>query len=136
MPDFYADLFWWSTFLAVFNGKRSFLDCVPECSVQADASFEAAGAFFHGDWRYFNFAAESDLLADLHINYKEVLAIVMAAENWSNQWSNRHVIIHSDNQAAVSIINKGSTKNPCYALFAQAVLAFSCFQVSYHSQIY
>ena len=88
-----------------------FLDSVPECSVQTDTSFEAAGAFFHGDWRYFNFVAESDLLADLHINYK-MLAVVMAAENWCNQWSNRHVIIHSDNQAAIPIINKGSTKNP------------------------
>ena len=110
-PDFYADLFWWSRFLAVFNGERLFLDFVPECSVQTDAPFKAVGAFFQGDWRYFNFVAESDLLADLHINYKEVLAVVMAAENPTNQWSNRHVVIHSDNQAAVSLISKGSTKN-------------------------
>ena len=103
-PDFYADLFWWSRFLAVFNGKRLFLNSVPECSVQTDASFKAAGAFFHGDWRYLNFVAESDLLTDLHINYKEVLAVVMAAGNWSNQWSNRHVIILTVKQQFLSSI--------------------------------
>ena len=58
-----------------------FLDAVPELNVQTDACFEAAGAFFNGDWRYFNFGAESKVLADLHINYKEVLAVVMAAKN-------------------------------------------------------
>ena len=102
-----------------------FLDSVPECSVQTDASFEAAGAFFHGDWRYFNFVAESDLLADLHINYKEVLAVLMAAENWSNQWCNRHVIIHSDNQVADSISNKGSTKTPIFMHYLRKIFWFS-----------
>ena len=64
--------------------------------MQTDATFEAAGAFFHGDSRYFNFVAESDLLADLHISYKEVLAVMMAAENWSDQLSiNRHVHYHT-----------------------------------------
>ena len=111
-PEFYADLLWWSQFLQVFNGKRMFLDTVPELTVQTDACFEAAGAIFNGDWRYFNFGAESKVLTDLHINYKEVLAVVMAAENWRDKWTNRHIIIHSDNQAAVSIINKGSTENP------------------------
>ena len=47
-----------------------------------------------------------------NINYKEKLAVVMAAENWCDKWTYRHITIHSDNQVAVSIINKGSTKNP------------------------
>ena len=51
-PEFYADLLWWSKFLQVFNEKRMFLDAVPELNVQTDACFEAAGAFFNGDWRY------------------------------------------------------------------------------------
>ena len=52
------------------------------------------------------------VLADLHLDYKEVLAVVMAAENWCDQCTDRHIIIHPDYQAAVSIISKGSTKNP------------------------
>ena len=41
----------------------------------------------------------------------------MAAERWAPAWANKHVIIHCDNQPAVSIINKGTTPNailmPC-----------------------
>ena len=51
------------------------------------------------------------MLSALHINHKETLAVVLAAERWAPQWVNRHVIIHSDSQAAVTIINKGSTCN-------------------------
>ena len=31
---------------------------------------------------------------------------------WAEHWANRHVIVPSDNQTAVGIINKGSTGNP------------------------
>ena len=54
----------------------------------------------------------SPSVRDLHINYKEILAIIYAAKHWCKDWSNKHVIISSDNITAVSIINKGSCKNP------------------------
>ena len=59
--DFYADLAWWSDFLATFNGKCLFLDRVPLTTVQTDACYEAAGAFYNGDWLYYNFSIESFL---------------------------------------------------------------------------
>ena len=46
---------------------------------------------------------------NLHINHKETLAIALAAQRWGPLWSNQRVVIHSDNQAAVQIINKGIT---------------------------
>ena len=88
-----------------------FLDSKPLVEVQTDACYEAAGAYFGGDWLYYNFTAESKELADLHINHKETLAVVTAAERWGSAWSNKHVIVGCDNQAAVAIINKGSTGN-------------------------
>ena len=81
----------------MFNGKCLFLERLPATDVQTDASTYGAGAFFRGD---------------LHINYKEVLAIILAAKRWGHQWRNHHVIIQSDNTTAVSIINKGTSKNP------------------------
>ena len=109
--DFYADLLWWHHFLVVFSGKCLFLDSKPLVEVQTDACYEATGAYFGGDWLYYNFTAESRALVDLHINYKETLAVVMAAECWGPAWSNKHVIVSCDNQAAVAVINKGSTGN-------------------------
>ena len=85
----------------------------------------AAGAYFGGDWLYYNFTAKSKALVDLHINYKETLAVVMAAECWGAAWSNKHVIVSCDNQAAVVIINKGSTGNLLVMLFLRRLFWIS-----------
>ena len=72
----------------------------------------AAGAFFHGDWLYHSFVLEIPEVRNLHINFKEVLAIILAAKRWGKLWCNKHVIIQSDNSTALSIVNKGTTGNP------------------------
>ena len=77
--------------------------------VQTDACYEGMRAFFVGDWTYVHVASTLPVMKDLHVTHKETLAVVLAAEHWSPNWSNKHVIIHCDNQAAVGIINKGST---------------------------
>ena len=61
------------------------------------------------------------------MNHKEVLAMAMAAERWMPLWCNKHVILHCDKQAAVAIINKGSTRNPLimnflYRLFCSVIM--------------
>ena len=72
------------------------------------------------------FFAESPAMSDLHINYKEVLAVIFTAEHWAPPlWSCKHVIIHSDSQAAVGIINKGSTKNPLIMGFLRGLFWLS-----------
>lgn len=47
-----------------------------------------------------------------HINHKEVLAQTLAASHLAPNWQNQHVIIPSDNVAAVYIINESSAANP------------------------
>ena len=47
----------------------------------------------------------------MHINYKEAFAIYIAGRRWAPFWVNHHVIIQSDDEAAVAMINKGSTRN-------------------------
>ena len=110
--EFYADLSWWISFLALFNGKCLFLDRIPTTDVQADACAFGAGAFFRGDWAYHSFVMDNPAVRDLHINYKEVLAVVLAAKQWGSKWCNQHVIIYSDSTTAVGIINKGTCRNP------------------------
>lgn len=109
--SFYRDLSWWDSFLHVFNGRRPFLDNKPTVDVMTDSSSLAAGAFFRGDWIYFNFELDCPAWSSLHITHKETLAIILAAKRWAPQWANHRVLIHSDNQAAVHIINKGTTAN-------------------------
>lgn len=106
---FHLDIAWWDRFLHVFNGKRPFLCRQPTVDVMTDSSSLAAGAFFRGDWFYFHFASDNPPWSVLHINHKETLAITLAAKRWAHLWANHKVLIHSDNQAAVQIINKGTT---------------------------
>ena len=111
-PEFRKDLFWWQCFLAVFNGKRLLHSKVPIADVETDASQDAVGSYFRGDWEYSFLPADAPLVAPLHINIKEAFAIYLAVRRWGPQWANHHVIIHCDNQAAVAMINKGTTANP------------------------
>ena len=123
--EFCADLSWWISFLSVFNGICLFLERLPATDVQTDASTYRAGAFFRGDWFYHSFVMDSPSLRNLHINYKEVLAIIFAAKRWGHQWRNHHVIIQSDNTTAVSMINKGTSKNPIIMGFLQELFWLS-----------
>ena len=106
------DLRWWDSFLSTFNGQCSFFDSRPITDLQTDACPVGAGAYWHGDWSYWNFFTDLPHLSQLHINFKECLCIVLAALRWGSQWQNRHIIVYCDNQAAVAMINKGSTGNP------------------------
>ena len=45
-------------------------------------------------------------ISKLHINYKEVLAVVYAAKCWCTEWTNSEVTVLTDN--VVAIINKGT----------------------------
>ena len=81
--EFFADLHWWISFLRIFNGKCAFLNNVPTADVQTDACNFGAGGFFQGDWYYHSFVCDKPEVANLHINFNEVLAIYFAAKHWA-----------------------------------------------------
>ena len=56
--DFYADIQWWCRFLKTFNGKQLFLSSTA-VEMATDACPQTVGAFFEGDWLYFNFGCET-----------------------------------------------------------------------------
>ena len=107
-----ADLIWWNEFLSSFNGRSVLLDKKPIECVSTDACNEAAGGSFGLDWFYFNWAHDFPAASDLHINEKEVLAVVLAAQRWAPVWRNKRVIIYSDNTVTVASVNKGTSRNP------------------------
>lgn len=110
-PDIRNDLLWWSDFLATFNGRSVLLDKQPIECVFTDACNEAAGGSFGSIWFYFNWSQDFPAAESFHINEKEVLAVVLAAQRWANFWRNKHVIIYSDNTTTVASLNKGSSRN-------------------------
>ena len=46
-----------------------------------------------------------------HINEKEILAVVLAAQRWVPFWQNKRVILYSDKSVTVACLNKGTSKN-------------------------
>ena len=106
-----ADLRWWLDFMCIFNGAMPMVDNRPTTPVFIDSCEIGAGAFYKGDIAYMPWTAWP-AATNLHINFKETLTLEMAAVKWAPLWTNRKVYIYCDNQCAVGIINKGSTKNP------------------------
>ncbi len=78
--------------------------CIDSCPVAASACF--GNLFAYTPW-YGIPECEN-----LHINFKEVLALEPAIQEWFPHLANKKVIVHCDNQAAVAIINPGSYTNP------------------------
>ena len=95
----------------VFNGVVYFRS-ESDVHVHVDACREAAGAFHAGDWLYCSFKADYPRVADMHINYKEVCAVVASVDRWAHTWRNRDVVIHTDSTVAKAVINKGRSKDP------------------------
>jgi len=62
-----------------------FLDKYPTIDVMTHSSSVAAGGggISGGDWFYFNFALDNPSWSSLHINYKEMLAIMLAGRRWA-----------------------------------------------------
>ena len=107
-----SDLVWWQNFLSSFNGRSALLDKKPIECIFTDACNEAAGGSFGCDWFYFNWDQDLPAASALHINEKEVLAVVLATQRWAPLMQNKHVIIYSDNTVTVASLNKGTSRNP------------------------
>ena len=107
-----ADIDWWLDFMADFNGSVDMVDTRPLAPVFTDACSLAAGAYFCGDWVYTPWDTCWPNAAKHHINYKEVLALETATRRWAPLWRNKKIIVHTDNQAAVAIINRGHARDP------------------------
>ena len=107
-PEMRKDFLWWFKFLQTFNGKSTILDKQPFYGVFTDACDDAAGGSFGHDWFYFNWDQDLPQASSLHINEKEVLAVVLAAQRWSKYWVNKRIVLHS---VTVACVNKGTSKN-------------------------
>ena len=72
--DMKADMAWWIQFMSVFNGITPMVDNRPGTAISTDACPVASGACFANNWvytRWDNWPGTQDL----HINFKEVLAV-------------------------------------------------------------
>ena len=105
---------WWICLLSAHNCKTFFPSVIPELPTAAltDASLSGGGCLWATDWMYANWVLNYLSLYSLHINYKETFTTVLGAHRWTPFWSGHRVIIKTDSQVAVVILNKSSTCCP------------------------
>ena len=113
------DLEMWLTFLRDFNGKRYFQICswhhsdvLQLFTDSAGKSQLGCGAFFNGQWFFFPWPVHwhgCPIMRD--ITLLELIPVVLAISTWGSQFSNKKLIMHVDNEALVSVINKQTSKS-------------------------
>lgn len=107
--DFKADLNWWRMYLRDWNGisiiKSLSIYSNFDLDLFTDASDTALAGYYKGNW-FVELADKST-----SINFRELRAVVLAASTWGERWSGLRIRFYCDNQAAVHIINSGTSKS-------------------------
>ena len=102
----------WLLFLQQFNGKSLFLsdqwlpDHILHLFTDAAGSL-GYGAVFGKQWFYGGWPQS---WSRENITLKEFYPIVAAVYAWGHCWENKKILIHTDNEALVSIINSNTAK--------------------------
>ena len=108
------DLVMWSVFLKGFNGVSIIPDQMwvgeDDIELYTDASGTGFGGYFAGKW--FQGRWPGDLGSSRSIAWLEFFPILVAVYVWGHLLAGKRVVLRSDNQSVVTIINKQTSKCP------------------------
>lgn len=125
-----ADIDWWLAFLPLFNGT-SFIKPqqweFDDLQFTTDASMTAGGATCL--YKCFTCEFLDDIVRTAqHITTLEVFTMVVAVRFWASKLHKRKFIVSCNNEAAVTMVNLGSLKDP----FMQRCLRQLWFTAAVH----
>ena len=107
-----ADLLLWARFLCEFNGSSFFIKDElynNTCTEATDAASTLGyGLVFGAYWAY---GAWESGVSSCHITILELYPIVLATYLFQDKLSNKSVLLRTDNESLVPIINKGTSKD-------------------------
>ena len=107
-----ADIQWWIDFFPSWNGVAFIQpEAVTSISLKlfSDASDLGFGALFGNLW--FSSPWPSSFV-DLHINVKELFAIVAAVLTWGEHLKDRQILFYTDNLPITHVWRSGTSSNP------------------------
>ncbi|XP_078026549.1 uncharacterized protein LOC117258356 [Epinephelus lanceolatus] len=127
----------WQHFLSSWNGisffYEDYLTQPEDIQLYTDAApSKGFGGYYGGRWfasawppEFSSLGSESSSPSSaLH----ELYPIIIAAILWGHKWSKKSILIHSDNTAAVEIINKGRSRSPIIMQFMRRLTLISAQQ--------
>ena len=116
--EFYRDLHWFQKFLPHFNGVCLYNHPFLQGTVQVDASLQGLG----GRWGTYVYKLQIPLGMDnLGIVQLEMLNLYLALRVWAQNWAGKRVRFECDNQAVVSVMKAGKTRDPVLAAYARNI---------------
>ena len=128
------DIQLWLNFLENWNGRNMFLmrNAVnsPDFQFFTDASSEIGyGAFFQGEWFAQKWRPhQSKLFWSMPI--MELFPIFISSSIWGSKWSQSRIVVHSDNEATVQMLNKGYCgKEPAASMLRE--IMFNCMKFNF-----
>ena len=106
------DITWFHSFLSKFNGTSFFKKIKIDSIVHLDACLTGIGAIFEKEIYY---AKIPTFLQHCPIVVLEMFNILVAVRLWSKQWTAKTIQIFCDNEAVVTILKTGKTKDDMLA---------------------
>ena len=109
-PDFKRDLRWFAKFLPQYNGMSLYDHKPVDVMLELDACLTGFGGH-SGDLVYHLPIVRG--FRNWGIVYLEMVNILLATSLFKLQWSSWKVLIQCDNEAVVSVLKTGKTRDPC-----------------------
>ena len=107
------DIYWWNKFMPLYNGvSLMWLEQHPEPNevFATDASRLGLGGILW-DKEYFRMSIP-EACRDKNIAHLEMLALIVGLKAWGKlHLSNKYVVVECDNEAVVTIVNSGKSKD-------------------------
>ena len=116
--EFHRDVKWFAKLAHTFNGTAFFKHERFQGDIELDASLQGLGAKC-GKFVYAILIPKG--YENYNIVHLEMLNILVALRTWGLQWQGKALTIHCDNQAVVSILNTGYTRDLTLAAIARNI---------------
>lgn len=129
--DARLELSLWFHHLQQWNGVFFFLD--PHVTIGHDVGFATdasstigCGGVYGTHWFAHRWSSDVLRLPFQHSSaFFEIIPIVIAASLWGHEWSRKRILLLCDNQAIVSVINKGRSKSSFIMPFVRRLTLLS-----------
>ena len=105
-----------------FNGTCSYLYTPVQCNdiIEFDACLTALGARFNNQVYQYQFK-DNEVPCSFSIVHLEMWNVLIALRVWANEWNNCSLVIKCDNEAVVSVVNSGVTRDGALAAMARNI---------------
>ena len=120
--DVIKDVNWFLNFLKHFNGTCTYIYTPSNCTdiIELDAYLTGLGGRFNNQVYKYQFR-DNEVPQSFSIVHLEMWNVLIGIRLWAKQWSNKVIVIKCNNEAVVSVVNTGVTRDNALAVFVRNI---------------